>query len=165
MSDCPCGSGASLVECCEPYLQGKAKAPTAEALLRSRYTAFTQADIDYIARSHHPSTRGQLDLPGTEQWARTAEWQGLELLRVSEGQAGDQNGEIEFKARYRVKGKDCVLHELSQFAQKQGEWLYVDSRLPEIQQYIRETPKAGRNDPCTCGSGRKYKKCCGGAKA
>lgn len=161
MSDCPCGSGKSLAKCCEPYLKGETKAPTAEALLRSRYTAFTRADIDYIARSHHHSTRQQLDIPGTTQWAKSAEWQRLEILQVNNGGERDPEGEIEFKAYYRIKDKDCVLHELAQFTQKQGEWLYVDSRLPDIKQFVRTEAKVGRNDPCTCGSGKKFKKCCG----
>ena len=163
MSKCPCGSNTSFEKCCQPYLEGKAKAPTAEALLRARYTAFTKVDMDFIQRSHHHSTRQQLDVKGTEQWAKSAEWNGLEILQIEAGAEGDREGQIEFKAHYRIKGKDCVLHELSQFTFK-DEWQYIDSRLPDVKQYKRETPKIGRNDPCVCGSGKKYKKCCG-AKA
>jgi SEC-C motif domain protein len=158
MAQCPCGSGKTYKTCCEPVISGKQAAATAEALLRARYTAFTRADIKFIENSHAANTRGQLDLTGMEQWARSSEWKGLEVMHVET--QSDDKAEIEFKAYYRVQNKDCVLHEIGEFARKQGNWFYVDGRLPEIKQYIREAPKLGRNDPCSCGSGKKYKKCC-----
>jgi SEC-C motif-containing protein len=146
MSTCACGSKKSFSQCCEPYLSGKQQAPTAEALMRSRYTAFTRVDMDYLQRTHHPKTRDELDVSGTEQWAREAEWLGLEIINTEKGGVDDADGTVEFKATYRLDKQTCVLHELSQFERKQ---------------YRRETPKIGRNDPCHCGSGKKYKKCCG----
>lgn len=160
MSVCPCGSGGEYKACCEPVLAGTRPAPTAEALLRARYTAFNRVDIKFIESSHASNTRGQLDLKGIEQWARSAEWKRLEVIGVERGQPGDADGEIEFKAHYRLHNKDCMLHELAKFAHKQGRWWYVDSQLPDVRQYVRETPKLGRNDPCACGSGKKFKKCC-----
>jgi SEC-C motif domain protein len=163
MSLCPCGSGADYKTCCESIIAGKRPAATAEALLRARYSAFDRVDIKFIAASHASNTRGQLDLEGIEQWAREAEWKRLEIIRIERGQAGDTAGEIEFKAHYRLHNKDCVLHEVAGFMHKQGQWWYVDSRLPNAKQYVREAPKLGRNDPCSCGSGKKYKKCCAAA--
>jgi SEC-C motif-containing protein len=160
MSACHCGSGAEYTSCCEPVISGKRQAATAEALLRARYSAFNRADIKFIENSHSTKTRGQVDFAGIEQWARDAEWKKLEVIRVERGQAGDADGEIEFKAHYRLHNKDCVLHEVGEFAYKQRQWWYMDSKLPEMKQYVRETPKIGRNDPCACGSGRKFKKCC-----
>lgn len=160
MSLCPCGSGGDYKACCEPVLTGVKPASSAEALLRARYTAFVRADIKFIESSHAANTRGQLDLKGIEQWARASEWQKLEIIRAARGQSGDAGGEIEFKAYYRLHNKDCVLHELAEFVHKQGKWWYVDSRLPDVKQYVREAPKLGRNDPCSCGSGKKFKKCC-----
>lgn len=161
MTQCPCGSGQSYQACCEPLLAGRHKAQTAEALMRSRYTAFTRVDVDYLERSHHPKTRNSFDRPGAEKWARDAEWQGLDILSTEAGAEQDRKGVVEFKARYRINGEDCVLHEISEFERKQGDWYYVDGQLPQVQQYRREGPKVGRNDPCVCGSGKKYKKCCG----
>jgi SEC-C motif-containing protein len=161
MSLCPCGSNAAYTSCCEPLLAGKKPAATAEALLRARYTAFNRVDMKFIERTHAPQTRGQIDLDGMQQWARSAEWRQLEILHITDGLAGDTDGEIEFKAHYRLQGKDCVLHEISQFTFKQNQWFYVDGHLPEVQQYVRQAPKVGRNDPCACGSGKKFKKCCG----
>jgi SEC-C motif domain protein len=160
MSACPCGSGTAYKACCEPAITGKRPAATAEALLRARYTAFNRVDIKFIEGSHAANTRGELDIEGMEQWARSAEWQRLEVIRVERGQAGDADGEIEFKAHYRLHNKDCVLHEFAEFVHKQGQWWYVDGRQPDVKQYVRETPKLGRNDPCNCGSGKKFKKCC-----
>lgn len=160
MQSCPCGSGADYKTCCELIITGKQPAATAEALLRARYTAFDRVDIKFIERSHAPNTRGQLDLKSIEQWARSSEWKKLEIIRVEHGQAGDADGKIEFKAHYRLHNKDCVLHELAEFAHRQGQWWYIDSTLPDVKQYVRETPKLGRNDPCSCGSGKKFKKCC-----
>ncbi|MBN1378044.1 MAG: YchJ family protein [Gammaproteobacteria bacterium] len=162
MPTCPCGSGKTFSKCCEPYLSGKQSAPTAEALMRSRYTAFTKVDMEYLKRTHHPKTRSELDVSGTEQWAREAEWLGLEIINTEKGGADDTEGTVEFKASYRLNNEKCVLHELSRFERKQKNWMYLDGRLPDIKQYRRETPKVGRNDPCRCGSGKKYKKCCGG---
>jgi SEC-C motif-containing protein len=161
MSLCPCGSGNPFASCCGPVLAGKQAAASAEMLLRARYTAFTRVDMKYIERTHASQTRGQLDLDGMQQWARSAEWQRLEILHIENGETGDTDTEIEFKAHYRLHGKDCVLHEIGEFAFKQNQWFYVDGRLPEVQQYVRAAPKVGRNDPCGCGSGKKFKKCCG----
>ncbi len=160
---CPCGSSQSLEECCEPYLSGKAKAMTAETLMRSRYTAFTQVNMEYLKSTHHPKTRNELDVSGTESWARKAEWLGLEILMVEEGTESDTQGKVEFKASYRLNDEKCVLHELSVFEKRQGSWFYREGSLPDIKQFRRESPKIGRNDPCLCGSGKKFKKCCGSA--
>lgn len=160
MPACPCGSGIDYETCCEPIMAGKRAAPTAEALLRARYTAFKRADLKFIEASHAPNTRANLDLKVIGQWARASEWRRLEVIRAERGQAGDTAGEIEFKAHYRLHNKDCVLHEQAEFVHKQGRWWYLDSRRPDARQYVREVPKLGRNDPCSCGSGKKYKKCC-----
>lgn len=163
MSLCPCGSGNNYAKCCEPLLNGKSKAPTAEALMRSRYTAFTRMDMKYLQQTHHPKTRGDLDIEGTEKWARRAEWLGLEVIDVIAGGEQDDTGCVEFRANYRMRDEKCVLHELADFERRKGDWYYRESRMPDVKQYRRETPKVGRNDPCNCGSGKKYKKCCGAA--
>lgn len=161
MTDCPCGSEKTFAKCCEPYISKAGSAPTAEALMRSRYTAFTKADMDYVTKTHHPKTRAELDIKGTEQWAKAAQWQKLEVVNIEDGEQNDESGVVEFKAHYKLQGETCVLHEVGKFERKQGRWYYVDGDLPQIKQYRRETPKIGRNDPCTCGSGKKFKKCCG----
>lgn len=160
MTECPCGSGKSYDTCCGPYIAGRLNPPTAEALMRSRYTAYAKGAIDYIEATHSPEKRDNLDIEETRRWAEESEWQGLEILECREGGPGDTAGTVEFTARYRQKGRDYEHHEVSSFRKEGGQWFFQDGNTPR-QTYTREAPKVGRNDPCPCGSGKKYKKCCG----
>lgn len=162
MSDCPCGSGREFDTCCGPYLAGEAQPPTAEALMRARYTAHTRADIDYIQATHDPATREDIDREATDRWARRSEWLGLEIRGVEAGGEGDEVGAVEFVAHFREREERRRHHELARFKRdEQGNWVYVDGEAPEQQTIRHDGPRVGRNDPCPCGSGRKYKKCCG----
>jgi len=96
MSQCPCGSSKEYAKCCEPFIKGKSKAPTAEALMRSRYTAFAVGELDYVLQTHHLETRGELDIEGVRSWALNSQWQGLEILSTEAGTANDQEGKVEF---------------------------------------------------------------------
>ena len=89
MSNCPCGSGRTLDQCCGPYLEGAAKAPTPEALMRSRYSAFVTANVDHLERTLLPETRGDFNRDETESWAKSSEWTGLEVRSTSGGHDGD----------------------------------------------------------------------------
>lgn len=159
MSQCPCGSGRDFEACCGPIIAG-AEAPTAEALMRARYTAFSSGALDYLHSTLAPEAREDYSPEETEKWARESQWRGLEILSTEAGGEGDEIGVVEFIARYRVGGKDFAHHELSRFRREEGRWAYVDGLIPKPKQRIVET-KIGRNDPCPCGSGKKYKKCCG----
>lgn len=161
MSKCPCGTNKEFASCCEPFLKGKAKPPTAEALMRSRYAAFTVADIDYIEKTTDPSTRSTFDRAGTLEWAKQSEWLGLDIVSTKDGGEDDQTGLVEFIAKFRIEGNDHAHHERSDFRKRDGQWYFVDGKL--VQEPVRNENKIGRNDPCTCGSGKKYKKCCGAA--
>ncbi len=158
-SDCPCGSGRPLAACCEPIIEG-APAPTAEALMRSRYTAYTLGDIDYIVTSHDAPKGDEVDRDATKQWATESEWLGLEILATDKGGPNDDTGMVEFRARYKAKDQVVAHHERSNFRKKDGRWMYVDG-APVKQVPVRAAATAGRNDPCPCGSGKKYKKCHG----
>ena len=152
MTSCPCGSGRGFDDCCGPVLAGGAPA-SPEALMRSRYTAFTRADLDYLETTLAPEAKEDYDRAETEAWVKEAKWDGLEI-RAAEG---DQ---VEFVARYKMRGKIFAHHELASFRQNDGRWVYVDGVMnPRPAQ--RSVEKVGRNDPCTCGSGKKFKKCCG----
>lgn len=159
MSVCPCGSGRGLDECCGPLIAGS-RAPTAEALMRSRYTAFVVKNLDYLETTLAPEAREDYDRSETETWIDEAEWQGLEVRATGAGGEGDDTGTVEFVARYRFRGKVIAHHELGSFRRHEGRWAYVDGVMnPKPPQ--RVAAKVGRNDPCPCGSGQKYKKCCG----
>ncbi len=152
---CPCGSGLAFGDCCGPLLDGRRQATTAEALMRSRYSAYTRLDADYLLRTWHPSTR-----PDTLQLDREPlHWTGLSVLGSNAGATADEQGSVEFVARFEADGRPGQLHEISRFVREGGRWYYLDGQT-------RQTPttkaqKTGRNAPCPCGSGKKYKRCCG----
>ena len=160
---CPCGLGESLETCCGPFLKKSAFPETAEALMRSRYTAFTVGDIDYIFDTHDPDTVHQVERAGTESWSKQSEWLGLEILETDHGGANDYTGTVEFVAKYKIKGTAINHREIATFRKQNGRWLFVDGEEVAGPPVVREGPKVGRNDPCPCGSGKKYKKCCGQA--
>lgn len=159
MSTCPCNSNLEYSACCEPFIKGGAKPPTAEKLMRSRYTAYTLAEIDYIEKTTDPASRPHFDRNGSLQWAKNSEWLGLEILKTEAGTENDTKGLVEFVARYRYEGVERAHHERSEFRKRDGQWYFVDGKL--VQEPVRVGEKIGRNDPCPCGSGKKYKKCCG----
>jgi SEC-C motif-containing protein len=161
MDNCPCGSGIEYVQCCRPYIQGDENAPTAEALMRSRYCAYVKSEIDYIYHTTHPSKRSQFNHDESLEWSRKAEWKSLEILRTESGGVEDETGIVEFVALYHEKGKAVRHHEVAEFTKENGHWYFVDGQAPKPAQVVRQGPKIGRNDPCPCGSGRKFKKCCG----
>jgi SEC-C motif domain protein len=111
---------------------GIAKPQTAEELMRSRYSAFATADIEYILRSTHPSTRKHTDSEAILEWARSSVWQKLEVISTEKGTPKDSKGIVEFKAFYLdSNSKPHVHHEISTFAKELGKWFFVDGRSPE----------------------------------
>jgi SEC-C motif-containing protein len=158
---CPCGSGSPLNACCKPVIDGTAKASTAEALMRSRYTAYTLQEINYLGSTLDPNELQTFDKDGTAMWARDSTWMGLEIVKTTAGSADDKDGTVEFKARYERGGVMQEHHEVSRFRKINGAWRYSGGKDAGPVQFQRDAPKTGRNDPCPCGSGKKYKKCCG----
>ncbi|GAA0305972.1 YchJ family metal-binding protein [Kineococcus aurantiacus] len=115
---CPCGWGEPLAGCCGRYLDGR-DAPTAEALMRSRYTAFAVGDVAHLLRSWHPDTRpADLDLDPELEWKR------LVVLGTDRGSPFDDTGTVEFEAHYRQAGRRGVQHEESAFVRVEGRWVY-----------------------------------------
>lgn len=164
MSDCPCGSGKSLPDCCQPIINGEEKAQRAESLIRARYTAHTLGAMEFILATHHPSTRNDIDEAATARWARESQWLGLDILNIEGGEADDSTARIEFMARYRdAARRRHTHHERGVFEKYHGQWYFRDAEVPDVNQFRREAPKQGRNEPCLCGSGKKYKKCCAAA--
>ncbi|HWL16414.1 MAG TPA: YchJ family metal-binding protein [Opitutus sp.] len=162
MSDCPCGSGRSYETCCEPIIGG-APAPTAEALMRSRYSAYVKHAFDHLGRSLSAKERKDYSPDDARNWAERSEWLGLTILRTEKGGPTDDEGVVEFSARFKTEGKEHEHLESALFTREDGNWVYA-GQLPQRGQTVRyEKPKVGRNDPCPCGSGKKYKKCCGAA--
>lgn len=132
---------------------------TAEELMRARYHAYETCDMEFIKESHDPDNTDGIDWAECEKWARESQWLGLEILSTTKGGEDDKDGIVEFKATYIENGKTIVHHERSYFVKKNGVWFY-QKWLPITSTRINEN-RVGRNDPCPCGSGKKYKKCCG----
>ena len=159
MNSCPCGSGAAYAACCEPIVTGTREAATAEALMRARYAAHAKVAVDFLFASTHPDHRQGYDHKGTRTWAEESEWLGLEIIETTGGGPQDQEGEVEFIARYRDRGGLRTHHERARFRRREKRWLFTEG-MPAKAQPLSSN-KVGRNDPCPCGSGGKYKKCCG----
>jgi SEC-C motif-containing protein len=119
---CPCGLPKAYDDCCGRFHSGAGAAPTAEALMRSRYSAFVKGDVAYLLRTWHPRTRpARLELDAGMRWT------GLEILATGDGTAFHTVGTVEFRASYRGGS----LHEQSRFERADGAWVYVDGDFPE----------------------------------
>lgn len=169
---CPCESGKDFSDCCEPVIKGEVQAQTAEQLMRARYTAYSQGQMTFIRSTLAPEARRDFNLAEAEKWSRQSEWHGLKILKTEAGGASDSKGVVEFVATYTAQGETIEHHEVAKFRRMDGKWFFVDGdshvhrggeghHHHHVEQVIREAPKVGRNDPCTCGSGKKFKKCCG----
>jgi SEC-C motif-containing protein len=122
-SRCPCLSGEIYGECCGPLHAGLAEAPTAERLMRSRYSAFAVGDVDYLRVSWHPSTR-----PTTLELDPDLRWFRLDILGTERGGLLDTEGTVEFRAHYRQGTTSDSQHELSRFRKVGRRWFYLDGR-------------------------------------
>lgn len=147
---CLCGSTKIFGECCGAILDDHSKAETAEQLMRSRYTGFALQHNEHLLRSWSITTRPNSlnhdDHPVT--------WIGLEVHGTTDGQIGDDIGEVEFTARYIENSMLCKLREKSSFQKVDDLWYYLNGEC-EVKK-----EKLDRNAPCLCGSGKKFKKCC-----
>lgn len=161
MNNCPCGSDRPYEECCQPIIKGEQSAPTAETLMRARYSSYVKQELDFLLESTHPDHREDYDPQSTRTWSESARWHGLEIADTVDGTEGDTTGEVEFMAHFSIRNQRQVHHERATFEKVDGKWFFVDGFFVKPQQYVREDPKVGRNDPCPCGSGKKFKKCCG----
>ena len=108
--------------------------------------------------------RAEFDEKTTRDWSSSAQWQGLDIVSTEKGGKNDEDGTVDFVAHYSANGKQCEHCEHSFFKKIDGEWRFIDGTIKSEAPYRREVPKVGRNDPCPCGSGKKYKKCCGKGK-
>jgi SEC-C motif-containing protein len=118
---CPCSSGLTYDECCGPIHSGTALAPTAERLMRSRFSAFALGDASYLLASWHPSTRpAELVLDADRRWV------SLEILGRTGGSMLDTTGTVAFRARYRTAAGSAEQRENSRFVRENKRWYYVD---------------------------------------
>ena len=144
---CPCNSQIPYAKCCEPYITGQTLPQTPEQLMRSRYTAFTQADAEYIGKTMCNQALKHYDANATREWALSMKWDYLTIL-CAPPTGSALTGIVHFKAHYLDNNQPEIIEEWSQFTKIDNQWYYTN------------TLKLGRNDPCACQSGKKYKKCC-----
>jgi SEC-C motif-containing protein len=127
--------------------------------MRSRYTAYTVHAIDYIIKTSLDENE-RIDYKETKDWSENSKWLGLKIVSTNRGSITDTEGTVEFEASFEKDGLKEIHHETARFSKKGEKWMYKDGEtVPKT--VIRTGPKIGRNDPCPCGSGRKYKHCCG----
>lgn len=118
---CPCGSGALFDECCGLILSGKAKAETAEQLMRSRYSAYATENVDYLVRTTDPKSRAKNLAESIRSWMNEVQWLQLHVLSATQDT-------VEFIAEYISNGQSCQLYEHSLFRKQKGEWFYVGEK-------------------------------------
>ena len=163
MTLCPCGSNLDYSACCEPYITGKSNAPTAEALMRSRYSAYVVHAIDYIMETclsdDADRDSERIDYKQTRDWSEKSKWLGLKIVSSEKGGFSDTEGTVIFEAVYEKDRLKDIHRETARFVKKNGKWFYKDGDVAP-NTIVRTGPKTGRNDPCPCGSGKKYKHCC-----
>jgi len=150
---CYCGSQKNFEDCCSLFLTGRSKPEIPEQLMRARYSAFCIKDIDYLISTHHPSKHRPNDREVLAKTIRETQWLGLKVLKTEKGQVSQGFGYVEFVAYYKNKIKG-QLHENSKFIHESGQWYYFEGE-------VLEPLKFARNEPCWCGSNKKYKKCHG----
>lgn len=148
MEKCPCSSGKSYKDCCKKYIIDEVIPETPEALMRSRYTAYTLKNIEYIMKTMRGPAAMDFDKESTLQWANQIIWLGLKVIRSLHDET---EGLVEYIASYSYNGNKDIIYEKSEFLKENGTWFYIDGEIPKI----------GRNDTCPCGSQKKFKKCCG----
>lgn len=156
VTPCLCGSGLAYSQCCGAFHSGEKIPATAEALMRSRYSAYALRDSEYLQATWVLNKR-----PKSIDFSKeNVLWQRLEIIATKQGGLKDSKGVVEFKAYFEQAGEEHVLHEISRFTKLNGRWFYSDGTLKGIAK-VGQPVLHGQNAPCACGSGKKFKRCCG----
>lgn len=147
---CPCGSQQPLSTCCARLHAGEP--PTsAEQLMRSRYSAYVLGLIDYLIATTLPAQQAALDRDAMTQWSHRSQWLGLEVEQHRPQPGTPERAQVVFTAHWADEQGTHSHRECSDFVHSAGRWFFIDPSVALA---------AGRNDPCPCGSGLKFKKCC-----
>ncbi|ATC64448.1 hypothetical protein CMV30_11055 [Nibricoccus aquaticus] len=155
-SPCPCGSGKTFGECCEPIIQQKRVATTAEQVMRSRFTAHVIGDEAHLHRTYVPTASqpyvAEAETGEPMQWTRL-------VIHSHEHEVKPDMSYVDFTAYYREGDGEKAMHEKSEFLRVNGAWIF-NRPIRQGPAPVKTAVKVGRNDPCPCGSGKKYKQCC-----
>lgn len=148
--NCPCASGKLFDKCCGEVIKDHRLTLSAERLMRSRYVAYVIKAENYLLATWHPSTRPKkIDFE-----AQPVRWLGLEIHTTDLGEDTDSKGSVDFTAAYYENGQVCKLREKSHFVKEDSFWYYLNGKCEIVK------AKPARNNPCPCGSGKKFKRCC-----
>ncbi|MCB1084740.1 MAG: hypothetical protein KDK60_01410 [Chlamydiia bacterium] len=123
---CPCCSGKEYEACCAPYIEGREFPPTPEALMRSRYTAFSQKNLKYIEETMAGEALTRYNRAEAKKQLKETEYLRLDVLLSEE--EGTQ-GTVQFVATFRYQGEEHLLHEISTFEKINGRWIYVKGNV------------------------------------
>jgi SEC-C motif-containing protein len=153
---CLCGSGIDYLQCCGPYHAGEKIPLTAEALMRSRYTAYVLRNATYLQETWDATRRP----PKIDFSREKIDWLRLEIIDTKKGGIKDSKGVVAFKAFFMQDGEEHVMNEISRFTRINGCWFYLDGVIKSMGK-VGQQINQGKNALCTCGSGKKFKRCCG----
>jgi len=153
IKNCFCGNEFTFEQCCQPIINGKMHAKSAEVLMRSRFTAYVIKNYQYIFQTYAPAQRAKLTVKGLTDSAQDTQWLCLQVLNHKPLK---NTAQVEFKAFYQVYNSYYVMHELSDFIFEDTKWLYTHGVMQKGSGEF--TPE--RNSQCLCGSGKKFKTCC-----
>lgn len=153
---CLCGSTVDYLHCCGLYHTGAKIPQTADVLMRSRFTAYALHNAEYLQMTWAINKRPKI----IDFSKDTAKWSHLHIVSTRKGGVNDYSGTVEFKAYFQQQGEESVMNEISRFKKIAGHWFYVDGVVKSIGK-VNQTNNQGKNAPCSCGSGKKLKRCCG----
>ncbi|GHY04122.1 hypothetical protein VCSRO21_0195 [Vibrio cholerae] len=149
---CYCGNTQPYSQCCEPIHLNPHSAQVPEQLMRARFSAHILKNVEFVIETYHPSCQASNERDAISESVHS-DWLRLEIISTQMG-ATPNEGFVHFKAFLEQEGEAFCLEERSRFLKENNCWFYIDGEFPTA-------IKQGRNDPCACGSGKKFKKCCG----
>jgi SEC-C motif-containing protein len=151
---CTCGNELTYEVCCKPIIDGKVAAKDAETLMRSRFSAYSLKNYRYILQTYILAQSSKLTISELADNTQNTQWLSLQVI-AHHSQVN--TAQVEFKAFYQIHNSYYVMHEISDFVFEAGKWLYADGVIKKDSGELSQE----RNSQCLCGSGKKYKKCCG----
>lgn len=154
IKNCLCGNKLTFEQCCQPIVSGEINAKNAEQLMRSRFTAYAIKDYQYILQTYASAQRTKLTVSELANSDQDTLWLSLQVLTH---RSQSNTAQVEFKAFYQIDSHYYVMHELSDFVLHHGKWFYSTGVIQKDSGKF--SPE--RNSQCVCGSGKKFKKCCG----
>lgn len=154
---CPCGTGKKYGECCLPIIKKQKPAADAEQLMRSRFSAHVARDYEHLHRTHLESSKEPFE--ADPEGAGGTNWTRLKIISHEKGLKPDF-AYVDFTAYFVENDEEKALHEKAEFQNIDGTWFYIRAVRQGPAPIKKTAVTVGRNDPCPCGSGKKYKQCC-----